>query len=189
MKKNNKLITKCEICDIKLTNEKYVKYYDDNGNLIFNNWTVGLNDIIIRKFIIYELNKLKDIVLDFNVKKIILDGYIEVVDKKNVDDNKGEITEVELEDKKSILNHIIFRLVIDGQKYNFLDFIVSKVNYLPQSDTSYDGYYYDSFYYNYFEYFNEMISKTFEYSLKNMLNINAKIERKLTNLALNYKEG
>lgn len=170
--KNNKVITKCPKCKLDLVNSDYAENFDENGNLSFGDWTESLHDVNLRLFINYDLYKLKDIIRDLNVKKIIIDGIVEVVDSTE-------------SDEKKIINYLVLKLVIKNQEYKYLKFSLLKNNYLPDGDTCVYNYMnYNSFYYKYFEKFNLALAETFKDTLKCDLGITTKIEIRLKNLEL-----
>ena len=88
--KENKTITKCKDCKLDLIKPEYAKYFDENGELNFGDWKASLFGISLRNFIIYDLYDLKNLLPDFKAQKLILDGYVEVVDEKINNEENGE---------------------------------------------------------------------------------------------------
>jgi len=185
---NNVVVTKCENCKIDLVDEKYIEHFDENGNIKFKKWIIKFWEIELRSFIIYKLYNLKSLLSAFNVRKIILDGFVEILDKKEIE-NIDSNDEKNQDKSKVIFNHILFKFLIKNKEYIYFDFVINEVDYLYKNDTSvYGCFTYNSFYYNYFENYNKMIADTLKFSLKECLNINTDVQIRLNNLAKKYVE-
>ncbi len=170
--KNNKPITYCPDCNMKLVYEKYINYFDNSGNFCFKTETLTLpyqNEFDFHCKLISKLAEIKNCLV---FETINLEGVVEKVEKEGL---SKEQLEKGTADTHNLINHILIKVLNNKQIKTLFDIIVSKVNYANFGDR------YNSFYIDYFTNLNKAALNIFETAISKDLKVKVK-----TNQIVNF---
>lgn len=152
--KNNKPITHCPKCKVKLVNEELLTYFDNNGNFVFETEQLTLPQNNEFDFYCKLINEISRVWSCINFETLTLEGILETIKKENSTSNATH----------EIVNHILVKAQNGKKEVTLFDIVISKVDYSFGSR-------YNSFYVEYFTNLNKATLNFLESAINTDLKI------------------